>query len=343
MKLNVSGGVRVISGSTKLIMQIVRPIRGILQLFRTPLSAIGTLSVVVFLLLAIFGDTVAPYAYDADAITTQFELRPNSPPDCFANEPIHIPIIDADIKYYDPFNAPCKNPFGTTKEGRDVYSRVILGTREIFRLAGIGTFIAVTIGTAIGLFAGYRGGWIDEVIGRVLDSLLSMPALLLALILIGTLPDMVTIPIFNQPYNLRENSLMIVLAVVYSPIVARVVRSAVLTVKGRGFVEAAQLRGETTVYIMIREILPSVIPALVVEASLRFSYGIFLVASLGYLGLGTDPPTPNWGLMVSEAYNDLDFERNPWTLTYPTLAIVILVISVNLMSDGIKRLVQRSG
>ncbi len=342
MKLNISSGVRAFSGPAQPFLQIIRPLRGIVQLFRAPLSAIGTSIVIGFLLLSIFGEQVAPYAYDADAITTRFELRPNTPPDCFARRPINIPILDANIKYFDPFNTPCKNPFGTTKEGRDVFSRVILGTREIFRLAGIGTLIAVLIGTSVGLFAGYRGGWIDEVIGRILDSLLSIPALLLALILIGTLPDNVNIPLINFDYNLRENSLMVVLAVVYSPIVARVVRSAVLGVKSRGFVEAAQLRGESTLYIMTREILPSVIPALVVEASLRFSYGIFLVASLGYLGLGTDPPTPNWGLMVSEAYNDLDYERNPWTLNYPTLAIVSLVISVNLMSDGIKRLVQRS-
>lgn len=341
MKLNVSGA-RAISGPVfQPIWQIVRPLRVVFQLTRSPLSAIGTLIVIGFLLLSIFGDRIAPYEYDADAITSGFELRPNSPPDCFASQPLQLPILRT-VQYFDPFNATCQTPFGTTKEGRDVYSRVILGTQEIFRLAGIGTLIAVIIGAAIGLFAGYRGGWIDEIIGRILDSLLSMPALLLALILIGTLPDEVIVPLVDYEFNLRENSIMVVLAVVYAPIVARVVRSAVLTVKSRGFVEAAQLRGESTLYIMTREILPSVIPALVVEASLRFSYGIFLVASLGYLGLGTDPPTPNWGLMVSEAYNELDYERNPWTLTYPTLAIVILVVSVNLMSDGIKRLVQRS-
>ncbi|PJF44412.1 MAG: ABC transporter permease [Phototrophicales bacterium] len=343
MSSNILNGASTIAGLIKpLLRTIYTLIKGTLQLLRAPLSAIGTLVVLGFLLLAIFGEQIAPYAYDADAITTRFALRPNSPPDCFAKEPLHIPIVNFDIKYFDPINAPCQTPFGTTKEGRDVYSRIILGTREIFRLAGIGTLIAVLIGTTIGLFAGYQGGWIDEIIGRILDSLLSMPALLLALILIGTLPDDIIVPIINYEYNLRENSLLVVLAVVYAPIVARVVRSVVLSVKVKGFVEAARLRGESTFYILSREILPSVIPALVVEASLRFSYGIFLVASLGYLGLGTDPPTPNWGLMVSEAYNDLDFERNPWTLTYPTLAIVILVVSVNLMSDGIKRLVQRS-
>lgn len=342
MKLDITSGARLVSGSAHPLLQTIRVLRGILQLFRNPLSAIGTLIVVGFLLLSIFGDQIAPYAYDADTITTRFEIRPNTPPDCFADAPLHIPILDTNINYFDPFNAPCKHPFGTTKEGRDVYSRVILGTREIFRLAGVGTLIAVFIGMTIGLFAGYRGGWFDEVIGRMLDSLLSIPALLLALILIGTLPDTIHIPLIDYTYNLRQNSLLVVLVIVYAPIVARVVRSAVLTVKSRGFVEAAQLRGESTVYILMREILPSVIPSLVVEASLRFSYGIFLVASLGYLGLGTDPPTPNWGLMVSESYNEYDFERNPWTLNYPVYAIILLVISVNLMSDGIRRLVQRS-
>lgn len=318
-------------------------LKSLSQLLRAPLSAIGTLIVFGFLLLALFGESLAPYEYDEGAFDN-FDLYPYTEPDCFTDEPLAIPLLNVKlIRVFDPFGAECENVFGTDQLGYDVYSRVILGTREIFRLAGLGTLLAVLIGTAIGLLIGYIGGWLDELVSRFLDSLLSIPALLLALILIGSLPTTVDVPLVDREFRLLDNSLLIVLIVVYSPIVARVVRSNVLSVKSRGFVEAAQLRGESTSYILWREILPSVIPALVVEASLRFSYAIFLVASLGYLGLGTNPPTPNWGLMVSEAYRNLDLDNDYyWTLLYPALAIVILVISVNLMSDGIKRLVQRN-
>jgi peptide/nickel transport system permease protein len=135
---------------------------------------------------------------------------------------------------------------------------------------------------------------------------------------------------------------LIVIALVYVPIVARVVRSSTLDIKSRTFVQAAQIRGESRLYIIFREIFPSVIPALVVEASLRFSYAIFLVASLGFLGVAARPPSPDWGLMVSENRGG-HYDLTPWALEYPAAAIAVLVIGVNLMSDGIKRAVQKSG
>jgi peptide/nickel transport system permease protein len=126
-----------------------------------------------------------------------------------------------------------------------------------------------------------------------------------------------------------------VIVVVYTPIVARVVRSVVLGLRTRGFVEAAQMRGESLAYILLREILPSVLPALSVEAALRFSYAIFLVSSLGFLGVGVQPPNPDWGLMVNENRNYLTL--TPWALYFPVAAISLLVIGVNLMADGLKR------
>jgi peptide/nickel transport system permease protein len=356
----------LLSGLWRILRSILKRFKWIVELFRAPLSALGTLIVLFFVFVAIQGEALAPYEYDDDRISTRFRgdeaLQKYEEPDC-------------DF-LFNPFDPDCKNPFGTDNAGRDVYSRVILGTREIFRVAGFGTLIAVLIGTAIGLFAGYQGGWIDEIIGRFLDSLLSIPALLLALVLIGTFPETVDLPrppisisLSGDPFHetdpsysfrfetgtyefdMLQNGVLIVLAVVYSPIVARVVRSSVLDIKTREFVEAAQLRGEGNFYILFREILPSVIPSLVVEASLRFSYAIFLVASLGFLGLRADPTIPNWGIMVNEAYEDLDYtckiiqgqEVCPsWTLNYPAIAIVLLVVGVNLMSDGIKRIVQRN-
>lgn len=290
---------------SQLPSQIMRSVRGLIS---APFPLIGTLIFLGFLILAIFGSQIAPYEFD----NQDFEAR--QPPDC-------------GLGVLNPLRNDCDHPFGTDNLGQDVYSRVILGTQEVFRLAGLGTLLAVLIGAAIGLIIGYEGGLMDEIIARLLDSFLAMPALLLALVLLGSLGD-------------AENSLFLVLIIVYAPIVARVVRSNVLEIKTRGFVEAAQLRGESRFYILFREILPSVIPALVVEASLRFSYGIFLVASLGFLGIGAHPPTPNWGLMVSDARTW--YSIAPWMLEYPAGAIVVLVIAVNLMSDGIRKLVQRT-
>ncbi len=288
-------------------------------LLRQPQSAAGTLLVVFFLFLALFGRQLAPYPNPNDQ-SHDVRLPPTLNP--------------AALQLGD-------HPFGTDRLGRDVYSRVILGAGSIFRIAGLGTLISVALGSALGLLMGYQGGWIDEILGRVIDALLAIPALLLALVLVGIIRNL-DFEIGSWQAELSNQVTLLVIAVLYVPIVARVVRSATLDIKTREFVEAAQIRGESTAYILFREILPSVIPALVVEASLRFSYAIFLVASLGFLGFGARPPSPDWGLMVNENRGGF-YHLTPWALEFPTLAIAILVIAVNLMSDGIRRLVQKGG
>lgn len=273
----------------------MRPLGLVRGLYRRLPSALGATITMGFVLLAVVGPLVAPYG---------------------ANEQI---VRDA---RQPPTVA---HPFGTDTLGRDVYSRVLRGARDVLGLAGLGTLAAVAIGTTIGLFSGYVGGWVDEVIMRFFDSLLSLPALLLALLLLGSL----------GPSRL---SVLIVIAVLYTPIVARVVRSVVLSVKTRGFVTAARVQGESLGHILFREILPSTLPALAVEAALRFSYAIFLVASLGFLGVGVEPPSPDWGLMVREARQTVT--QTPWALYFPAGAIALLVIGVNLMADGLKRVLQ---
>jgi peptide/nickel transport system permease protein len=280
------------------------------ELFSRPQSALGTAVVLFFLILAVFGPMIAPYAENDQA------NPPNEPPSA-------------------------AYPFGTDHLGRDVFSRVILGARSILVKAGLGTLIAVAIGTGVGLAIGYSGGLLDEAASRVIDALLALPALLVALVTLGIVRNL-DIEAGTFRAWMADNSVLLVIALVYVPIVARVVRSSTLDVKTREFVEAAQIRGESPLYIMFREIFPSVVPALVVEASLRFSYAIFLVASLGFLGVGARPPSPDWGLMVNENRGGL-YRIAPWALNYPAAAIAVLVVGVNLMSDGVKRVVQKGG
>lgn len=264
-------------------------------LFSTKATALGTTIVLIFVVVAFIAPLIAPYG---------------------VNEQI----------YSDARQAPsAAHWFGTDHLGRDVFSRVLYGASDILFLAGLGTAMAVMCGTAVGLLSGYAGGMVDEIMMRFFDSLLAMPALLLALLLLGTLGP-------------SRNSVFIVMVIVYTPIVARVVRSVVLSVRSKGFVEAARLQGESVGWVLFREILPSVTPTLAVEAALRFSYAIFLVASLGFLGVGVQPPSPNWGLMVNEARPHVG--QLPWALFFPAAAIAIVVIGVNLMADGVKRLLQ---
>ncbi|MCO6453356.1 MAG: ABC transporter permease [Caldilineales bacterium] len=274
-----------------------RGVQVLSELYSRPASAVGTTFVLLFLFLALCGPQIAPYT-----ATQQI-----------ASDARQAPSAD--------------HWFGTDHLGRDVFSRVVIGAQDILLLAGLGTLLAVIIGTIVGLIASYRGGAAEEVTFRAFDGLLALPALLLALLLLGTIGP-------------SRNSVLLVIVIVYTPIVARVVRSVVISVKHKGFVEAARTQGESQFHILFREIMPSVLPALTVEAALRFSYAIFLVASLGFLGVGVQPPNPDWGLMVNESRTYVAL--TPWAMYFPVAAISLLVIGVNLMADGLKRALQTS-
>ncbi|MEW5987744.1 MAG: ABC transporter permease, partial [Chloroflexota bacterium] len=195
----------------------------LLKLWRQPASAVGATIVVLFILVALLGPLLAPYE---------------------ANQQL----------FKDARQPPsAAHWFGADHLGRDVFSRVVLGARDILTLAGAGTLLSVITGASLGLVSGYRGGLFDELLMRFFDSLLAMPALLLALLLLGTLGP-------------SRNSVLLVILIVYTPIVARVVRSVVLSVKTKGYVEAARLQGESLGWILFREILPAALPALAVEA-----------------------------------------------------------------------------
>ncbi len=212
--------------------------------------------------------------------------------------------------------------FGTDNLGRDILSRVIHGTRGILTTSVSAALLGVALGTFVGLISGYIGGWIDEIIMRVADAWLSLPTILLALLLLAVL-------------GASRISVMLGVGIVYTPVVARVVRSAVLAVKQMEFVKLARLRGEPMFYIVYREILPNIWSPIVVEASVRISYAILLTASFGFLGLGVQEPDPDWGLMVSRARAYIRIA--PWMALFPTMAISLLVISMNVIADSLQR------
>jgi peptide/nickel transport system permease protein len=289
------------------------------QMAKRPVAFVSMLIVFIFIFLALIGPSLAPYDFDAVNRGEDRRALRDTPPDS-----THI--------------------FGTDSRGRDVFSRILWGARDTIGLPAVATSFAVIFGTMIGLMIGYYGGWIDEVFSRIIDSLLALPALVLALVMLTTVQpmlDMSETPILKQLVALFGSipiSLTLVIVLLYVPIVARVVRSATLGIRDLGFIEAAKLRGESTAYILFREILPSVLPALVVEAALRFSYAIFLVASLGFLGLGAQPPSPEWGRMVLDARETANLA--PWNIYFPVAAIAILIVSLNLMSDGLRRVLR---
>ncbi|MBS3740329.1 ABC transporter permease [Candidatus Bipolaricaulota bacterium] len=222
----------------------------------------------------------------------------------------------------DKFVGPSlQHPFGTDRWGRDVFTRVVAGSRTAFSLALSATFLGLVGGTTLGLSAAYFGGWIEEVLGRLMDILMSFPALLIAMFVLGVLgPGTINV--------------IIVIGIAHTPRIGRVARSATLQVKNQEFVEAARVRGESDLYIMGAEILPNILDTLGVEAAIRFAYSIFLSASLGFLGLGVQPPTPDWGLMISESRSYLQVA--PWLAIFPALAIASMVLGANFLAEGLE-------
>ncbi|MFA7415484.1 MAG: ABC transporter permease subunit [Rhizobium sp.] len=210
---------------------------------------------------------------------------------------------------------------GTDPVGRDILSRLIYGAQFSLFIGVFVTTLSLTSGVLIGVFAGYYRGWVDTIIMRLMDIILAFPSLLLALVLVAILGPSLT-------------NGMIAIALVLQPHFVRLTRAAVMTEKNRDYVTASRLAGASPLRLMFRTILPNCTAPLIVQATLSFSNAILDAAALGFLGMGAQPPAPEWGTMLAEAREFI--LRAWWVVTFPGLAILITVLAINLMGDGLR-------
>lgn len=267
------------------------------QLVRSKTLIVGVVIIAFWIFCAIFGFRIAPH----DPLDQSF------------------PRLAGLSRIY---------PFGTDQLGRDVFSRVLAGARDILIVAPLATLLGIAGGTIVGLITGYFRGRVDDVVSRIVDAVLALPLIVIAVTVLVALGH-------------SALTVIVVIGLVFTPIVSRTVRAAVLAERQLDYVSAARLSGERAPYIMFIEILPNVMGPIIVEATVRLGYAIFAVAGLTFLGFGLSPPSPDWALQISENYQLLNAGTYWWTVLFPALAIVSLVVAINLVADGLQRVLGR--
>ncbi|MDQ3867525.1 MAG: ABC transporter permease [Actinomycetota bacterium] len=257
----------------------------------------GALIVAFWVFCALFGEAIAPK-------------------DAFASDPIAR------------LQAPSAEHWaGTDRLGRDVFSRVLAGARDILIVAPLATLLGTVLGTAIGLATGYFRGFVDDVLMRFVDAVLAVPLVIMGMLALTALgPSRATV--------------IVTIGIVFAPLIARTVRAAVLSEAQLDYVQAAKLRNERAPYIMFAEILPNVLAPVLVEFTVRLGYAIFVIATLSFLGLGIQPPAPDWGLQIFENYVFMS-GGVWWPVLAPSLAIATLIVGVNLVADGLTQAFER--
>jgi peptide/nickel transport system permease protein len=280
--------------STGAIHAGQREVRGDLlrRLMRRPMFVVGAIVLLFWIVCAIFGHVIAPQ----DPLAQNLEQINRSPSSAYL--------------------------FGTDQLGRDVFSRVIVGVRDVMIIAPLATLLGTVLGTIIGLVMGYYRGLADDVLGRFVEAFLALPLVVTGLIALSTLG--------------RSNLvLIIVIGVLFAPLIARTVRAAVLLERELDYVNAARLRGERGPYIMFVEILPNVFAPIMVEFTVRLAYAIFAILTLTFLGVGVQPPTADWALDISANFGVVP-AGYWWEVTFAAIAIITLIVSVTLISDSIQ-------
>jgi peptide/nickel transport system permease protein len=265
-----------------------------------PYLVAGSVILAIYLFVAITGPLWAPYKYSQ---------------------------VGIDV----PFSGPSPEHWlGTDQLGRDVFSRVVYGTRIVMFMSLFSTFLAVVLGGSLGLLSGFVGGWLDELLMRGVELLISIPFLIFALIIVAAAGPKLTgtIPL-----------LIGVVVLLYTPRVMRLTRSVAVDLVTRDFVTVARARGESSWSIVLRELAPNATGVLLVEFGLRAGWAPILIGTLGFLGVGVRPPTPEWGLMMAEGRVALGVQ--PIVVLAPAMALAGLVIGINLTTDGLARLLGR--
>lgn len=214
-----------------------------------------------------------------------------------------------------------KHWFGTDQYGRDVFARIIYGSRLSLTLSIVAMTAAVAIGAGIGAVAGYYGGRVDDVLMRIMDVLLAIPPMLMSISIVAALGQSMV-------------NLLIALSIAYIPVFARVIRSTILSIKGQEFVEAAKACGTSNFRIIVRHIIPNAIGPIIVEATLTMGAAILIISSLSFMGLGIEPPAPEWGTMLYEGRDVI--RQAPYLVIFPGAAIALAVMSLNLLGDGLR-------